>query len=298
MKNYYHLFANGSDARNFISCEADYIYQFNLVGICTLITGADVLAFSIEDTHLHALLHGTSDECTKFKCAYETSTARHICGTRGSRDNVALNCSLYLIEDDKYLMNAASYIIVQPTKDGKKVMPYDYRWGTGSMYFRSETHIPIWLVGEYGRLATPYRFDSLAYREKKKIAGSRISQIPGEWLCCNGLILPSNYVNVQLFESIFGTPNCFRVFCSAGKRMLDTVVDEMAKIRGITIEDIEARQICKDICIILFRKESSRHLSTSQRITLARELWKKYQMSTRQISTLCRLPEEELSKYL
>lgn len=298
MENYYHLFANGSDARNFIVCRSDFIYQFNLVGISALGSGATVLAFSLEDTHLHALLHGTHDECTRFKKEYEVTTLRHICGTRGSKDNVELNCTLDLINDENYLMNAASYIIVQPTKDGKKVMPYDYFWGTGSMYFRPPSHIPIWQVREDGKIIEAKRFGDYSVRQQREITHSKNVTVPDDWLISDGLILPSNYIDVQMYEDIFRTPNCFRVFSAAGKKTMDVVLNEMSRVRGVVLEDIEARGLCKEVCLHLFKKESSRHLTVDQRITLGRELSRKYHLCLRQIATLCRMKEEEIAKYL
>ena len=47
MKTYYHLFANGADARNFITSEEEMIAAFNRVGVCKSLTEADVIAFSI-----------------------------------------------------------------------------------------------------------------------------------------------------------------------------------------------------------------------------------------------------------
>jgi len=37
--HYFHLFANGDDAKSFISSEEDYVFQFNLVGVCAFLSG-------------------------------------------------------------------------------------------------------------------------------------------------------------------------------------------------------------------------------------------------------------------
>ena len=54
-KNYYHLFANGDDARDFILDEEDFFAAFNRFGVCAAATGVTVLSFSVEDSHPHAL---------------------------------------------------------------------------------------------------------------------------------------------------------------------------------------------------------------------------------------------------
>ena len=155
--NYFHLFANGDDARGFILDVEDFYAAFNRFGVCAAATGVAVLSFSIEDSHPHALLYGLESECVKFKELYETTTLHYIVSNRGSAGGVVFYLELYPIADEDYLRNVAAYTIVQPTKDGKRVMPYDYLWGTGSMYFRPENHIPIWSVKADGSLSQTRR---------------------------------------------------------------------------------------------------------------------------------------------
>ena len=297
-KSFYHLYANGADAKNFIVSDEDCKYEFNLFGICTVLSRAVVVAFSIEDTHIHALLYGTQNECYLFKHHFEDTSIRHIISSRGTKDGVCLELTLDLIDTEDYLMNVAAYVVIQPTKDGKRVMQYDYLWSSASMYFRPANHIPIWMVGNNGEIKGTTSFMDLNKKMKQKIAGSRSDIIPACWQVCDGLILPSNYVDVNKYESIFKTHNCFRVFCSSGKNKNEATVKRMAQVRGVNLEDYEARDICRRICRIMYGKETARYLTSAQRLSLALELRRKHNMSMRQISTLCRLPQEEIVKYL
>ena len=297
MKRYYHFFANGDDARNFITSEEEFKLAFNRVGLCCHLSGVTVVAFSVEDTHLHALLWGVFDECEQFKNLFVRKSQCSIVSGRGSLDGVKLDCELYEVDDENYLRNVASYVVVQATKDGKAVMPYDYIYGTGSLYFRSEHCVLPWMVSKDGGVMEPVRFDAVSSRDKRKLCGSR-ENIPDHWLVCNGFILPTNFVDVKRFESIFKTHNCFRVFMSSGRDKYMAVQDMMASVRGIMIEDLEARRLCESVCLALFGRKGTRHVTPEQRIELSRELRRRYGLSIRQISTLTRLPEEELCKYL
>lgn len=78
MKHYYHLYSNGNDAKNFIITEGDFVAAFNRIGLCCCLSGVSILSFSIEDTHIHALLYGTSDECNHFKRLFEEKSLRSI----------------------------------------------------------------------------------------------------------------------------------------------------------------------------------------------------------------------------
>lgn len=294
---YFHLYANGDDARNFIICEADYYYEFNLIAVCAYKSGVVVLAFSLEDTHPHFLLYGTCGQAEEFKRLFTASTLHHIRLTRGTGDGVILEFQLDMIDSRDYLMNVGTYVIVQSTKDGKAVMPYDYKWGTGSMYFRHADHIPIWCLGKGMTIMKPVPLSSLSITQSRTLIRST-EELPGNWLTSNGIILPDNYIDVKRFEAIYQTHNCFRTFMSSGRAKNQEVMDRMAASRGVIMDDLESRKICGKVCQEMFGKQTSRWLSISQRLELAKALRIQYKLSKRQISTLCRLPEGEIGKYI
>lgn len=296
-KNYYHLFANGDDAKNFITSEQDFKTAFNRFALCQHLTGVKVLSFSIEDSHPHALLWGTEEQCQNFKNHYESLSKKCIVGRRGSLDGVNFHCELYIIEDDEYLMNAASYTIIQATKDGKAVMPYDYRYGTGAVYFRNGYAVLPWMVGDDGNVSKPVRFGDLSDKEQRALLGSH-KKIPYDWLVCNGFVLPTEFVDIKGFESIFRTHNCFRAFLASPKSRDAQILMKMAEVRGLNYDDMEARALCRQICIDLFGKETTRHLTAGQRLTLAQALRSKYQITYRQLGALVHIPESELRKYV
>ena len=255
--NFYHMFANGDDSRNFIISTKDFYAAFNRIGVCAANSSAN----------------------------------------RGSLYDVILNYELYPVKSEDYLRNVAVYTIIQATKDGKKVMPYDYIWGSGSLYFRTDNSLPIWCADENGIVQEPVPIGTLNARQKEAMLHSR-KKVPDNWLICNGFLLPQNYIDVELFESIYQTHNCYRVFLSNSKKKDDAVTTKMSKVRGMMIEDIEARKISAAVCYSLFHKHSSRWLNTNQRLELAQELRRQYYLSFRQLSTLCRLPETEIRKYV
>lgn len=296
---YYHYCAKGTDARNFILCEADYVAVFNIIGLCAAVTGAIVVSFSIEDSHPHILLYGPIGRCARFKVLFETTVRHYAAKTRNGGADFQLRGELFSIGDDlSYLRNVAVYTIIQATKDGKPVMPYDYRWGTGSMYFRSGYYTPVWLFDRRGSICKTVRFGDLTAVQQREVIHTRRYFIPNDWQICNGLILPSNYVDVTRFEAIYGTYNRFRVYLSSPKSREEEMLSRMAEERGIALEDVEARNVCGDECKVLFGTRDPRRLTASQRVELARALRKKYRLTRRQLATVVRLPETEIQQYV
>ena len=299
-KDYFHITAKGADARNFIICEADYYAAFNLVGVCAAnIPEVTVVSFSIEDSHPHFLLWGTRTACSRYKALYESQYVHYAAATRKGGSDLLLHCELYSIEgDEDYLLNVAVYTIIQATKDGKAVMPYDYRWGTGSMVFRTGFHTLIWQYDEKGNICQPISFGSLGTRARRALLHTRNLSIPDDWQVCNGIILPGNYVDVARFESIYGTHNRFRVFLSSPRKREEMMAQRMAEQRGISMEDLEARKVCGNLCKQQFGTRDPRRLNPPQRIRLAQQLRNQFRLTFRQLSTLVRLPETELRTFV
>ena len=296
---FFHVCANGADARNFIIRKNDYYAAFNLIGVCAANTHVVVVSFSIEDSHPHILLWGTKEGCSRFKVLFETLYGHYAAATRKGGADLILHGELYPIGDDyEYLRNVAVYTVIQATKDGKAVMPYDYPWGTGSLVFRKGFFVPIWCFDEKGTICQPAPFCTLGTRARRKILHTRTLSIPDHWLVCNGVILPTNYVDVARFESIYVTHNRFRVFMSSPKQREAAMLERMAEQRGVSMEDLEARKVCGDVCKQLFGTRDPRRLDTRQRIQLAQQLRQQYRLTFRQLATLVRLPETEVRSFV
>ena len=269
----------------------------NIIAVCAANTGIVVVAFTIEDTHPHFLLWATRGDCARFismfDCIYLHFATRN--RPKGSCPHIRLE--MYPVANGQSLRNVAVYVINQPTKDGKKVMPYDYPWGSGSLYFRT-SFVPVWLIASDGSLVKPVQFSSLESTKKRRILHTRQYSIPGDWLVAGDIILPTNYVDVARFEAIYSTHNAFRVFMSNNKSRDDEIRASIAQSRGIQLEDMEARQLCGDECKLMYGTRDPRRLDAMQRVDLAKMLRRKWRLSLRQLASLVRLPEIEVRRYV
>ena len=294
---YFHLCSDGDLTPHFLTCEDDYRVAFNLIGVCAAGCDCFILSLSLEDTHLHLLLYGTRESAISFKTMYEESWANHVCRVRGSKQGAGIELDVIAIDSIDYLMSVGTYTIVQPTKDGKQIMPYDYRWGTGSMYFRVAGYQSIWKTDADGSRIDPIRAGDMNVRQLRAALGSRRA-IPDDWLLCGGLLLPDNYVHVAHFESIYKTANCFRVYLASSRSREQAVQERIAASRGVSLEDSEARLHCKEIMKEKYGFTDVRKLNSQERIILAQLLRRRLRLTSRQIATLARLPYNEVCKYI
>jgi hypothetical protein len=295
--HFYHLTSDGVLTPRLVVSDLDYRAVFNLIAVCAAYTKVRVVAFAIEDTHIHVLLEGELSECAAFKIMFERSYIRHVTKTRGTAKGAKLDLDILPIDDENHLLDIGTYVVAQPTKDGKPVLPYDYRWGTCSMYFRDKNHISIWRFDENGVLHDPVTAGTLSYRTVRAIACSK-RRIPDNWLICNGLILPENYVDVALYERIYRTHNTFRVFMASNKQKDDEIKRREAAYLGVTFDDSEAAEYCVQCCAAMFGVKDVRKLNAQQRVRLAQRLRAQYKLSFRQLAKFARLPLSEVRRYV
>ena len=292
-----HFHSDGKLAPGLHLSWTDFAASFNRVGVCAAeFPDVTVLAFDIEDTHFHFVLKCLRSRGWRMIALFTKMTHRYLFETR--EDGVFDGRVVFsedIVDTDEYCQNVCAYTIIQPTKDGQQIMPFDYPWGSGPLYFRSEKVVPVWLVDRDGKVQTPVTIGSLTSRTRKKWFHTHKS-LPDNWLVCNGLILPSNYIETKHFESIFGTYNNYR-YCLA-RANADEVKRRMAKSRGVSLPDIEMRRVCMEKCLQIFHKKKVQELNSMERLELARLLRKQYMISHAQLSRLVHMPLEEIERYI
>ena len=293
--HYYHLFADGDKSPDFIICENDFEAAFNRVGLCAAHSPVIILAFNIEETHPHFLMHGSYRDCVAFGEMYNRSTVGYM-KAQGRKKICRLSFNIYQVTDKQYLMNLAAYVIIQPTKDGKGIMPYDYKWGSAPLYFRGKNAVMPWRINHDGSVSNIITAGELGLRQTRKLLHSKLS-VPGGWRICNGLILPDSYIAVKRFERIFGTHNCYRTFQSGGRSSENGIKQKMSSVTGLTISDIDARAIGEKVCAEMFKINSAADLNPYQRLRFAQRLRREYKLSPRQLSAICLMEESDIRKY-
>lgn len=297
MRKYYHFYSDGKLAAELFLTKTDYVAALNRLAICA-VTFRDVVvvAFTFEDTHVHMLLYCTEEKGRLFCAMFKKLTMMYISRTRnGKPAGLLIKFETEPIEDPDRLKRLGTYVVVQPTKDGKGVMPYDYPWGSAPLYFRGEKSVWPWRVDRNGDVQSPVSVGILSFKEKRKYFKTAAS-LPEEWLVCNGIILPSNYVDIKRFESIYGSHNAYRVFLAKAGGLDNNQKVEMA--RGVSLSDYEMREACRTVCREIYGVVGVRSLNALQRLEVARRLRFRYVVSVKQLARIVHVPADELERFL
>ena len=297
MKKYFHFYSDGKLAAELFLSKSDFVAALNRLAVCAArFPGVAVVAFTFEDTHVHFLLYCLEEEGKAFCDLFKRLTMIYLSHTRRGRPaGLQILFDVEEIDDDSYLKKVGIYVIVQPTKDGKGIMPYDYPWSSAPLYFRGEKAIPVWSVDRSGIVQEAVRIGDMTYREKRKKIKT-VVELPEEWLVCNDIVLPSNYVDVSRFESIYRTHNAFRAFLS---RSSDSeMIRQAASVRGVSLPDHEMRDACRQVCQEIFDVGDVRKLDSARRLVVARHLRRRYLASKKQLSRIVHIPVDEIERLL
>lgn len=302
MKKYYHIYSDGATGNGLFESTADFIAAMNRLAICAAYCDVEIIAFVFEDTHVHFVVCCTEENCAIFKRLFKKLTLTYISITRPREERLAtMDFSVYELNQNEdetlydVLKHEIAYCVIQPTKDGKRVMPYDYLWGTGSMYFRSKGIPSIWRITRQGEEKPITQVKDYNKWKRAKIFRTTLD-IPEHWYVCNGIILPENYVSVEKAEEILGSPNAYRALMA--RKIDDKVIKRMSRARGISLENKEMRLACIELCKEIFHEKSVKNLDAEQRLIIARRLRQKYVSTYKQIATTVHLPLIEIIRNL
>ena len=288
VKNCWHFSTDGTVQDVLFSDEDDFIAAMNRIYLLARKYDILILAFCLMDNHIHFILYGAFDEANKFMHEYVRQTSMFIARKHNLSKNLRnLEIHHQDITDDTYLKTAICYVIKNPPVAGLPWQAHDYPWSSGPLYFRSSQSwaSPGWLERK-GTLA------GMSTLRKEQLFHTRES-LPDTLEVIDGLILPTNYIPVDLVERIFRSHRSYLFFLAKSKE--EDVESRGGAISRLSLPDNELRQHKKEILQELFGRCSSRELSTTQRLRLGRELRRRYNCSVKQVARMVGLRAEELA---
>lgn len=288
----WHFSTDGNSVDAIFLDRDDFVCALNRIYVLYLRYDVLILAFAIMDTHVHFILYGSHEECTRFVHEYVRLTSMSISTRHGERKKMLrIPISHQQITDDIYLKTAICYVIKNPPVGGLMYNYYDYPWSSGSLYFRNHED---WTSPGWGIATMPDRV-KLTMRESKTILRTHCqSHEPVRML--GDLIFPGEYVSVRLVEDLFRTCRSFNFFICTSRE--SDVESKSGMLSRMSIPMQEMRQNKQELCLQMFGTESTRTLDMEKRLMLARTLRSRYHSSVKQIARLCGLVYNDIKDIL
>ena len=283
-RNFYHVCSEGLEKRVIFRNRREFIIGMNYIAVCQQKCNVKVICFCLMNNHFHFILRGNYEECLKFGREYKRLCAMLMKRTQNI-DNAMKNVEIMAkeINDRSYLEYAIVYVLRNPIVAGFKIMPHQYPWSSGNMYFRN-SYIPA------GKEAKDFNVKELQHQ----ILCSK-TRIPENYIIDEeGMVSPLCYIDYRTVEELFGHPSRLMGLLSAKKE------SEFELFLGITEKynpDIEElRDSVRELIQAEFSVKTVSQLSIEQKMQLCTLMRRNFNASRKQISMITRLNLETVCK--
>ena len=291
VKNCWHFYTSGDSVEMLYHDTGEFRDGMNRILSVVLGYEVAILAFVLMDTHLHFVLYGSYDACNRFIREYLRRTSIYLSSIYPARKSLKkIIVNHQTINDDRYLKSAICYVLKNPVAAGLHYNVWDYPWSSASLYFPSADSwtSPRWTLGIDN--------NKLNNNELRALTKSRVKIDMIDICVVNGVILPKQYVAVDIVERLFRSHKAYNYFLNSTK---DIDIESRGGI--ISYLSVPLREMRNNRTILLqelFGASDLRRLDMGQRIELARCMKSRYNCSPKQIAKLCGLVYNEVKDIL
>lgn len=282
-REYYHVCSEGLEKRMIFRNRREFIMGINYVALCHLKCNVRILCFCLMGNHFHFILSGSYQECWKFGNEYKRMCGMMMKRTQESDAGMKdVELQVKEITDMNYLEYAIAYVLRNPVVAGFRIMPHQYEWSSGDMYFRSSY------------IASGRRADSFSIKELSRLLNSNI-KIPGHYIIDeSGIISPLNYIDYKAVEDIFKHPSRLLGLLSAKKETEFEIFMGVADNYTPDIEEL--KDSVRELIRVEFGVKAVSQLSMEQRVLLCGLMRRNFRASRKQIALITRLNMETINK--
>lgn len=275
--------SEGLEKRMIFRNRREFIMGINYVALCHLKCNVRILCFCLMGNHFHFILSGSYQECWKFGNEYKRMCGMMMKRTQESDAGMKdVELQVKEITNMSYLEYAIAYVLRNPVVAGFRIMPHQYEWSSGDMYFRSSY------------IASGRRADSFSIKELSRLLNSNI-KIPGHYIIDeSGIISPLNYIDYKAVEDIFKHPSRLLGLLSAKKETEFEIFMGVADNYTPDIEEL--KDSVRELIRVEFGVKAVSQLSMEQKVLLCGLMRRNFRASRKQIALITRLNMETINK--
>jgi hypothetical protein len=255
----FHIYSNGKKVNLLFSSREEKIFMMNLLAITSYSCSVKLLVHQILDTHFHLIVAGKVSSCARFRNVLLIKMIKFI-KQKGSRaySNGDFEVSMSPINEATELKNKFMYVYRNAIVADFKLMPWEYEWGPGNIYFVDHS-----ALSNIGRPLVDF-----TYNAQMKMFHSKV-KLPADWRVNEeGMILPHSYIDWRRVEDMFGRSRVFLAFLHQGK---DKIVS-MNPYDAFKAKEADLRKEAEELCMNIFNCKL-KGASLEQRIAIAKKEW-------------------------
>lgn len=257
MNNQYFLISTSHlEDRIWFHDDDDFKVGMNLVAVAAYVCKITMLDFILMSNHVHFVLQASEEEALRFIHYFKLLYSKYVSTCRGKTKLLSRNSvDFRLLEDTESVMCAIAYVQMNCVAAGICVHPSQYRWGCGSAFFN-----PTAQDGE--------RLGCMSLRAQFRLTHSRVPLPDYYSVSADGVISPSSYIAVKFVEGLFRTPNRLQYYLNKSSKARKRLSNDALP----AFRDQVIFAGVKDLCLTLFRKDSTEQLSEDEKSDLLKQL--------------------------
>ena len=282
---FYHVCTDGTILPWMFKDDEDFIAGINRIGICKVISGAWVWAYTLMDNHVHFLLYGTLKTCKTFIDKYKLLTGKWISHKYGLLQYLkGLSASVIALNTEEDILETAAYIDRNPIVAGFKGLPSEYPWSSSCLLFKEK------------RVKSGKCLKAFSHNQLRDLLKTRIILPEDWWVNDHGMMDPRCFTEVHKLESLFRTPVRYIYFVS--KKLEGKIDLALSQGQKTFLQDKDLRPITAELCLKNFGSDNVRKLDVKSRLVLARILRRDYASTPKQIARMLYLNADILKGFI
>ena len=274
---FWHFCTDGTRQQIIFSCDEDFFAAMNVLAICLSLVNVRLVAFAIMNNHVHLILAGRIELCLEFFRLF-TKRLRRYFELKGRKDILfGFECeSPVAIEDARQMQTEIAYVHRNPYVARADVLPYSYRWSSGSIYFND-------IVKSFRGIP----FAKVPFSRRTEIFQGRVLTMPDNYCWGGDYIIPQSFVDYRLGESFFS--NAAEYFIKTSKIQ----EDHCALLRRYNDSQVlnyeEGYSVAASLSKSRFGNLIPSTLTPQQKTELSKTLKYDYHMSNKQIASILKM---------
>ena len=214
----YHIYSDGTRVSVLFERDEDKVYGRNLIAILAFKYHIRVYCDVVMGTHFHLVGKGDPENIHRFVAEMKRLLVRYFRQTHRPelvKESVWIKADPIL--DDVELARKIIYVFRNPLDAGDPLLPENYPWGVGRLFFQKDTAVAAKRIGD------------MTLEERRTLFRTRID-LPPDWeVDANGMLLPRCYIDLDEVHRLFRSPRRYLSFLFIRKKDITEQDEQCAR---------------------------------------------------------------------
>lgn len=207
VKDCYHIYSDGTRVSVLFERDEDKVYGRNLIAVLAFKYHIRVYCDVVMDTHFHLVGKGAPEDIAKFIAEMKRLLTRYFRQTHRPefvKEGIWIQADPLAYDID--VVRKIIYVFRNPLDAGDFLLPENYPWGVGRLFFQKDTAVAAKRVGD------------MTLDERRALFHTRIN-LPPDWeVDAKGMLLPRCYIDLAEVHRLFGSPRRYLSFLFVRKK--------------------------------------------------------------------------------